>query len=217
MSSKTEPTTLSDYLKHEAANNFSRDEVTVLSGQVLAAGAVIGKVTVGAVTAAAAAGNTGDGTIGSLSAGTGAKPGVYKATCIEPATDAGKFLVEDPDGIAVGVATVAVAFAGAVNFTIADGAANFISGDAFNITVAAGSGKVKISAATATDGSAVACGVMYAAVDATGADKKGVIIAREALIVPLALTFDASVDDATKKAAKLAQLAQHNIIARDAA
>ena len=44
--------------------------------------------------------------------GLGAKAGVYKLVCIEPATNAGKFTVEDPDGVTVGIATVAVEFTG---------------------------------------------------------------------------------------------------------
>jgi hypothetical protein len=42
----TEPTTLSDLLKYEASNLYSRDTVTVLLGQHLPLGAVVGIVTV---------------------------------------------------------------------------------------------------------------------------------------------------------------------------
>jgi hypothetical protein len=47
------------------ANNFrSRDEIVIASGEVLVAGAVLGKITAGSATAAAkAGGNTGNGTI----------------------------------------------------------------------------------------------------------------------------------------------------------
>jgi hypothetical protein len=199
----TEPNTLSDWLKWEQGNLYSRDQVTVLTD--------------GAVAGAAVAGGTGNGTIGTLSAGTGCKPGVYVATCIEPATNAGKFEVVDPDGVNVGVATVGVAFTGPVNFTIADGATDFASGDQFTITVAAGSGKVKASPDTAADGSAVACGILLKDVDASSADQQGVIIARNAQISPLGLIFDATVNNATKQAAKLAQLTALGIVTRTAA
>lgn len=101
---------------------------------------VAGKVTTdkdpGAATPAAVAGNTGTGTIGTVTVGATAKAGVYRAVCFEVATDAGKFLVEDPAGIEVGVATVGSAFTGGgLTFTIAD-ATDFVAGDSFTITVA---------------------------------------------------------------------------------
>jgi len=99
--------------------------------------------TAGAATGAAVTGNTGDGTITAAPiVGTGAKVGVYRAVCIEPATNAGKFIVEDPDGITVGIATAGVEFVGGgLTFTIADGTeADFASGDSFTITVAAVAG-----------------------------------------------------------------------------
>jgi len=214
MATKTQPNVLGDWLKWEQDNLYSREQITVLSGQNLKTGTVIGKVTVGGVTGAAVAGNTGDGTIGTLSAGTGARPGVYRATCIEPATNLGKFAVEDPNGVGIGVATVGTAFSGQVVFTIADGAADFISGDAFTITVAAGSGKVKASPLTAADGSDSAAGVLAFDVDASAGDKAGVIIFRAALAGLAGLVYDASIDDSTKKAAKHTQLAALGITVR---
>jgi hypothetical protein len=100
-------------------------------------GGVEAAAELGAATAAAVAGNTGNGTMGTVTVGAGAKAGVYVLTCIEPGTNAGKFLLQDPDGIAVGVVTVAAAFsAGGLGFTLADGSTDFASGDAFTITVA---------------------------------------------------------------------------------
>jgi hypothetical protein len=213
----TEPNRLTDWLKSEAPDLFSREEIVVLSGQNLKSGHVVGKVTVGAVTGAPDAGNTaGAGAIGSLSAGTGARPGVYSAVCIEPAANAGKFEVQDPEGVVVGVATVAVAFTGPVNFTIAD-ATDFVSGDRFTITVAAGSSKVKSSPLTATDGSDAARGILLYDVNASAGDAKGVIVTRDATISPLGLLYDATIDDNTKKSAKQAQLETRRILTRTAA
>lgn len=87
---------------------------------------------------AAVVGNTGGGTITAAPVVTpaDAKIGVYKAICIAAAAAAGTFLVSDPDGGVVGVATVGVAFSGGgLAFTIADGAPDFAVGDAFTITV----------------------------------------------------------------------------------
>jgi hypothetical protein len=144
--------------------------ITLLSGENCTRGAVMGKITVGTGAGAASAGNTGNGTIGAITIGANAKPGVYRAVCIEPAANAGKFSIEDPDGVNVGVATVAVAFAGPIGFTIADGATDFVSGDAFDITVAAGSGKYKRAVAAATDGSQRPVGILVDDADATAGD-----------------------------------------------
>ena len=95
-----------EFLVTEANGSLSRETVTVLSGQNLNAGHVLGKVAVGTATGAAVSGNTGNGTIGTVSAGATAKAGVYTATCIDPAANAGTFTVEDPDGVHVGTALV---------------------------------------------------------------------------------------------------------------
>lgn len=144
--------------------------ITLLSGENRTRGAVLGKITVGAGSGAAAAGNTGNGTIGAITIGANAKAGVYKAVCIEPATNLGRFVVEDPDGIIVGSVNAGSAFAGPVGFTISDGSTDFVAGDAFDITVAAGSGKYKRAVAAATDGSQRPVGILVMDTDASLAD-----------------------------------------------
>jgi hypothetical protein len=124
------------FIASEANGAYCREKITVINGQVLRPGTVLGKIAKGAATPAAVAGNTGTGTIGAVTVLAGSKPGVYRLTCIEPGTDAGKFLLTDPDGLEIGVATVAVAFSNKLGFTIAD-ATDFVAGDSFTITVAA--------------------------------------------------------------------------------
>lgn len=64
-------------------------------------------------------------------------------------------------------------------------------------------------------GSQLAAGVLLHAVDATDAERTAVIIKRGPVIVARGmLVFDASVDDETKRAAKLAQLTALGIVAR---
>lgn len=151
-------------------------KVTLLSGQNTVRGAVLGrKTTAGTIAGAAQAGNTGDGTIGTLSVGGRAMAGRYRVVCIEPAADAGKFSVEAPDGRNIGVATVAVAFAGEINFTIADGAADFVAGDAFNIDVSALTQKYELSAIAATDGSETPDAILAEDCDASAADAECLI------------------------------------------
>lgn len=92
------------------------------------------------LTAAAALGtNTGNGVMGAITVGAAARAGVYTLTVVEPAANAGAFIVEDPDGVQVGDGNVAAAFnAGGLAFTLADGATDFIAGDSFAITVSGG-------------------------------------------------------------------------------
>lgn len=79
-------------------------------------------------------------------------------------------------------------------------------------------GKFKLSTDTGADGAQTAAGVLIEAVDATGGDRTGVIIRRGPAIVSRAmLVFDASVNDATKRATKIGQLTALGIVARDAA
>ena len=172
-----------EFLLSEANGTKSRENVTLLSGQNLKAGAVLGKVTTGttATSAAKAGGNTGNGVMGTVTVSAGAKPGVHRLNIMAAATDAGTFEVEDPDGVPVGTGTVGVAFsAGGLAFTLADGTTDFVVGDGFKITVAAGSGKFKEYNPANSDGSGVAVAVLWDNVDASAADTVAAIIARDA-------------------------------------
>lgn len=80
------------------------------------------------------------------------------------------------------------------------------------------SGKYTLSPESGTDGAETAAAVLLYAVDASAADATGVVIARGPAIVSKAtLVFDATVDDATKRAGKLGQLIALGIVPRDAA
>lgn len=82
-------------------------------------------------------GNTGAQTITAApTIGAGAKEGVYVITITEPASDAGVFQVEDPDGVVVGTGEVGTEYdADGLTFTISDGATDAASGDVHTITV----------------------------------------------------------------------------------
>lgn len=149
------------------------EKITIISGAgSLVRGTLLGKVTVGAATSAAkSGGNTGNGTMGAVTVGAGALPGIYTLRIVTAATDAGEFQVKDPNGFVVGIGDVAVAFSGGgLSFTLADGATDFIVGDGFDITVAAGSGKYKKSLAAATDGSQTPVAILAEDADASSAD-----------------------------------------------
>lgn len=161
---------------------YSRDQVVVLANNTIRPNAPVGRITLGAGSSAAGAGNTGNGAMGAITVGAGALPGVYRVLFIEPVTNLGTFLVEDPNGKIVGRGFVGTAFsAGGLGFTIADGATDFVAGDQFLITVAAGSGKYVPLDPAATNGAAVCAGVSYAGVKApAAADAPGVVIRRHA-------------------------------------
>jgi len=211
-----EPARPLEFLSCEFEPQYNREEVTVVSGTaVQVAARVMGQITkAGTASAAAYAGNTGNGAMGAITVGAGSKPGDYKLTIIEPATNAGKFTVEDPDGKFVAVGTVAVAFnAGGLAFTLADGATDFASGDGFTITVAAGSGKWAPYDNTATNGTEIATGVLLYDVDASLADAKVAVLKRgPALVKAAKLGWGAN--DGTGITAGTADLAALGILAR---
>ncbi|HPT27527.1 MAG TPA: head decoration protein [Bryobacteraceae bacterium] len=222
MSVLTEGMRLGDWLKWEVDNQYSRDVVTILAGsgsdRVLTTGMVLGRVTKGSAVGAAVAGNAGNGTITAAPAvGQAAKPGVYRVVCIEPATNGGKFSVEDPDGILLGVATVGTEFTTQLTFTIADGTADFASGDAFTITVAAGSGKVKQIDFSATDGVDAVCGLLTEAATAPdGSDRSAVAVVRNAIVAANGIVWPAGATTDQKNAA-IAQLKVLGILVREGA
>lgn len=138
-----------------AGDDFITDSITLISGQNLTRGALLGKITLGAVTETHA-GNTGNGVLtpdATTPVLANAQAGVYTAKCIAAATNSGTFLVFDPKGDQIGELVVGATFADQIKFVIADGATDFIVGDTFLITVAAGSGKYTLSLLAAVDGS----------------------------------------------------------------
>lgn len=222
MSVITESKRLGDWLKWEQENQYSRDIVTVLAGsgsdRVLTSGMVLGRATTGTATSAAVAGNTGNGTItANPTVGQGAKAGVYQLVCVEPAANGGKFSVENPDGVLIGVATVGVQFTTHLTFTIADGGTDFVAGDAFTITVAAGTGKVKQIDFAAADGSDVAYGLLTEDTTApNGADRSAVAVVRNAIVSDNGITWPAGATTDQKNAA-IAQLKSLGILVRQGA
>lgn len=181
MTTLTQKNRLGEYVLCEADCTLSREAITVIAGDALESGQVLGQITVGASATVAAMANTGNGTIGTVTLAAGAQAGAYFAYAIEPATNGGKFVVEDPAGKTIGIATVAVAFsAGGLTFTIADGSTDFVSGDSFTITVAAGSGKYAPYDPAGTDGRQKAVAILYAGLDTSASDRPAVITARQA-------------------------------------
>jgi head decoration protein D len=174
----------------------------VLSGENLKAGHVLGRRLVAPTFGAAAAlgTNVGNGVFGAVTMGTnaGARRGTYRIVFTEPAAAAGKFEVFGPDGILIGDGDVAVLFDNEIQFTIADGAADFVAGDAFTVKVTAGTYKYKEYDVADADGGQRVAGVLYNNVDASAADKNGVALRRDAEIRAADLTWFAGATQAQK-------------------
>lgn len=188
----------------DEVGRYSRDNGVLLAGNNLSSGAVLGAVLAGGVTATPAAksgGNTGDGTLATVTAYAPAYNGVYTVRITAAAANAGTFEVRSPGGVLLGTGTVAVEFSGGgLTFTVADGATDFIVGDGFDITVANAYTKYTEYDPAATSPAQHPAGILYLAVDATSVDTPCVVVAREAVIAPSFLHWKAGLTNAQKQA-----------------
>jgi hypothetical protein len=101
-------------------------------------GTVMGRIIIGGGTPAAAVangGNTGNGTVGTVTAQTGEQVGTYTVSF----TAATAFNVYDPKGALVGSGATGTAFANQLGFTITAGGTAFVAGDSFTVAVPPGS------------------------------------------------------------------------------
>ena len=102
--------------------------------------------------------------------------------------------------------------------TVASGSGVIAPGSVLGkFTTGANAGKYSLAPNAAADpnvGNQTAVAVALYGCDATSADQKITVIARDAEVKADALVFHSSVDDATKRAAKAAQLAAVGIIVR---
>lgn len=171
-------------------------------------------ITASSASAAAYAHNAANtGTMGAIVVSAGAKAGNYKLTILDPVTDKGTFAVEDPDGIVIGTGIVASAFsAGGLAFTVSDGSTNFVAGEGFDITVAAGSGQYYAYDDANTDGSEVAAAILLESVDATSAAISAAALVRLAEVKKDILQWDSAVDSTAKTKAYASLAASPNFI-----
>jgi hypothetical protein len=186
MAKYTESRHPGEHIVSEANGKRSRELAVLALGENLAAGAVLGKNSVGAASSTADADNTGNGTMGTITVGSGASAGDYQIIYLS----ASDFEVEDPSGVNLGTGTNGTEFsAGGIAFTITAGATAFAAGDVFTVTIAAGTGEYKAHDPAATDGSEKAAAVLYAAVDASAEAQPCVIHVRDCEVHGEALTW----------------------------
>ncbi len=194
-----------EHVLSEANGDRSRDQIVVLSGENLKAGHVLGRRLVSPTFGAAAAlgTNTGNGVFGAVTMGTnnGARRGTYRIVITEPGTNLGTFEVIGPDGLIIGDGVVATLFDNEIQFTLADGATDFVAGDAFTVAVTAGTYKYKEYDVADSDGGQRPVGILYSNVDASSADKAGVAIRRDAEVRAGDLTWFSGATQAQKDTA----------------
>ncbi|KKM72008.1 hypothetical protein LCGC14_1424840 [marine sediment metagenome] len=185
---------------------------------------IVGDVfTIVVTTGAPAVVGTGTGNISGLSLGPDAKPGQYRVECIEAITNSGEFKVVSPDGETVAVGYIVAGAGGTLvlanqrqlNLTITDDTTDFAVGDFFEVFAfnELALGKVVAWDPTTFDGRDDAAGVLYDNVDATSADKAGVIVARHAVVRKNDLDWAAAIAAGQKESAYL-DLEALGIIAR---
>lgn len=224
MTTLTETLHAGGFIVSEANGCRSRDQVTIGLSQTLLTAQVLGRAPVAASitsSAAADAGNTGNGVF-TIDATTpvlaDAKNGVYRIVCIEPVANLGTFAVIDPKGVEIGRAIVGTAFATQIKFAIADGATDFVAGDAFSVTVGIEDPTdydYKAFDTTATDGCQRAAGVLFNAVTTDGSTKKQAVAMRRSCELRASdLVWPASNLTAAQKAQAIQELADLGIVLR---
>lgn len=202
------------FLTSEANKTRSRSTGLLASGQSLLAGALLGLIATaspGASAVKASGANTGNGVMGAITVGAGAKVGIYRLRVVTAATNAGDFEVIDPDGDVAGIGHVAAAFTGGgLSFTLADGATDFIVGDGFDITVSAGAATYTALDLAGTHGQDVCAGILFDTTDATSAAEPCVVIDSDVEVRESQLIYPGGFTSAQKATAK-SQLAARGI------
>ncbi len=173
-------------------------------------------------TAPTVIGGTGTGVMTALSLGPDAQTGNYKVINRAVVAEGGDFEVIAPDGTSIGrflmgtTSTGTAAFTSRhINFTLSD-ATDYILGNYFNVAVFNQliGGKVVAWDPTTFDGRHRVAGLLYAAVDASLADTKGVLICRDAVVIKPSLQWGAAITSAQKDVA-YEELAAMGVIARE--
>lgn len=154
-----------------AGNQQVQTKSVIVDTGVLPRGTVLGKIKIGTVPSTGTVAGTGNGTCTGVIAGRRVIPGTYVAKCRTAVTNGGVFEVRNPNNVVLGLATVGFAFTSdEINFTINDGATDFVVGDTHSVIVPAGTGKYVKCDKAVLDGSGVADSILAEAVDATSAD-----------------------------------------------
>lgn len=127
---------------------FRDETLSLTGGGTVLEGTILARKSVADAVAVASAGNTGDGTVtlATVVAGTIVPlVGAYNLEITEAVANGGVFKLEDPNGaqvaagltLTVGAGAETILEAGGLQFTVTDGATDFILADKFSLMVAA--------------------------------------------------------------------------------
>jgi hypothetical protein len=220
----------SSVLKYFLHEEFNFEQGLIKAGsQVNSAaladiGAVLGQITLGAASVAAkSGGNTGGGAL-TLDVTTPildlAEAGIYTVRCVVPTGSEavihkGIFEVRNPSGRVLGEVEVGATFANQIKFSIAYATADYVVGDGFDVTIAAGSGKYVPHDAAALDGSQKAAAIVARAVtiDASNDTPAALLVRGPAVVVSDALIWKTGIA-ASAKASAVAVLQALGIVSR---
>lgn len=206
------------FMVSEAPGHQSRDQILLTGGQLVLAGTVLGQISTSnsspAATAAAGATNVGNGTltIGTQPQAGFTPAGVFTVTLTAPTV----FSVTGPNNFNNVDQPVGTAFdADGMVFTVAAGSKAFAAGDSFSITVTSPgtTGQWRPLNPTASDGSQVAAGVLFATKDVTAGPKPALGVVRMAEVNGSELIWPAGITP-TQQAAAVSQLAQAHLLVR---
>lgn len=202
------------FMVREAPGYASRDTATLSNATgadvEVAGGQVLALLESGTPVATPGPGNHGNGTVGTISAGSGVLVGAYTLV----AASATVFDVTDPNGNELPPATVGTAYVNAeISFTITAGGTAFQAGDTF--AIAAGGGYVSYTGAAGQVAAAIAYNRGYVP---AGGTKAFTIITRNAEVNSAELQWDpaliASGNAAQLQAEALSALRARGIVAR---
>jgi hypothetical protein len=207
----------------EEEMNHCRDAVQIALSQTLVTGQVLGRtalITGVTSSAAADAGNTGNGTITldvTAPVAAGAKNGIYRVVNNLVAANSGEFEVFDPDGVEIGRVLVGATFNNQIKFVVADGATDFAIGDAFSVTVGIERSDFDYLALdlTAVTGAQNPAGILVGGITTDGTTKKkaAALVRGPAQVMGASLTWPAGIT-AAQKADQIVKLEALGIIIR---
>lgn len=174
------------------------------------------------VTAVADGGNTGDGTVTSVTAASGGVivplSGDYILTCTETLPNGGAFELVDPNAAIVQTAITLVGgtplttTVGGLTFTITDGTTDFAVGDFFTLTVVA-NGKLVPFEKDGAGGAQLPKYVLTYAVTATGAGDKAIRALMSGQVRKERLIINSDGDNSNVDSTVVEQLRNYSIIA----
>lgn len=209
MPTLTETVHTGEHMVSEANNERSREQIIVGSAANLLAGTVLGRTDTSTPTVTPAAavsgsgGTVGNGAVGTWTADAGVMPGKWRLEILNPAANAGSFRIVRPDGVVDGIGTVAVAYNGQLNGTLADGANDWVEDDyiVFDVSYPTPAYKYYQLDPAGVTGIQFAAGILFRSADAASADVRSVAHVRDCEVNADIIAWPSGISAANKQKA----------------